>query len=382
MSHCPHCAVEVSERAIFCSECGKTVRCRECKDVLDANAKFCVSCGASVNSDNGAVTNDPTQAGAPKYNIIEYREDTRSRHFKAQVTDHAVDAMGGHLSLLMSRTVGSRPQRSERHPLDGPQSHPADLFDSIGDGEPAVNAVSDATAENQGQLPRAAIAPSGDAEAMKLIFQRNSEDKLILINPRLKQKNQRDYVSRLSVLFTYANEIEGRESVSRSEVTAQLSAAKILDSNAHRWLKTTDLLVIDGDQLRLSVPGHDYAKSVLKEIYDPNVETKWSLGSKPVTRSKRGSDTASSKAAEAGENGNSGRRAPRGTGVDSQVQELADEQFFSTDQPVAAVQVELESRGYKFEKWRITQALVRLTQKKLLKRNQNAQGELTFKARK
>jgi double zinc ribbon protein len=381
MSHCPHCTVEVSDRAIFCSECGKIVRCRECKDVLEANAKFCVSCGATVNSDNGAVTNDPTQAGTPKYNIIEYREDTRSRHFKAQVTDHAVDAMGGHLSLLMSRTVGSRPQRSERHPLDGPQSHPADLFDSIGNGEPAINTTSDATVENQGQLPRAAIAPSGDAEDMKLIFQRNL-DKLILINSRLKQKNQRDYVSRLSVLFTYANEIEGRESVPRSEVTAQLSAAKILDSNAHRWLKMTDLLVIDGDQLRLSVPGRDYAKSVLKEIHDPNVETKWSLGAKPVTRSKRSSDTASSKAAEAGEKGDSGRRARRGTGVYSQVQELADEQFFSTDQPVAAVQDELESRGYKFEKKRITQALVRLTQKKLLKRNQNAQGELTFKARK
>ena len=64
-------------------------------------------------------------------------------------------------------------------------------------------------------------------------------------------------------------------------------SAKVNDSNARKWIANSDLLSRDGNLIGLSVPGRERAQEVLRQVLDPNLETKWILGSKSSTRTSK-----------------------------------------------------------------------------------------------
>src|SRR5262245_37249876 len=383
MTLCIYCSAPLPERAAFCLECGKTARCRACKDLLERNAKFCVSCGAQITSMNAASSESTTASTLNSYNLIEYEEDTKSRRFKAQVTDRAIDAVGEHFSLFLTRRAGLPQKRSDRSAgeTSAPQ-YTDSTSNGLSEDPPEGEYYEIESQEPSRQSPRGILSASPDADQLKSVFQRNAENRLILINSRLKQKNQRACLARLSVLFTYADEIVGRDHIDRPEILSQLTVAKVLDSNARNWLKKTDLLAFDGDQVRLSIPGREFAKQILNEIDDQSIETKWSLGSKPIGRSRKQAGNDAKDSNDAKPSGTRTHRSQRGTGYRMQVRNLFDEGFFSSPRSALDVGTELKTRGHSFEKKRIGEVLVILAKENLLKRKQNEQGDWIYEERK
>jgi hypothetical protein len=72
-------------------------------------------------------------------------------------------------------------------------------------------------------------------------------------------------------------------------------------------------------------------------------------------------------------------RKARGTSYYSQVAKLITDSFFDQERSEDEVNAELVRRGYNFEKWRVREALVKLTKNETLSRDQNAAGEWLYK---
>jgi hypothetical protein len=223
-----------------------------------------------------------------------------------------------------------------------------------------------------------ALPPSTDLEVLHRIFRVAGDNKLKLRDSRLKQSNKGDYVKRLTALFLLAHELEGREEVPRTDLNAALSDAKIYDSNARTWMRETDHLERDGDSVRLALPGRDFAQKVLQEYTDPNIETKWSVGSKSRTRLTKKRAGVATEDEEATIEKNSHGRRPQGTSYTAKVTALFDAGFFTEGQTGKDVKEELQRQGFKFELRRISEALLNLTKKKKLTRNQNDSGEWVY----
>ncbi len=379
MHHCPSCRNELSERGFHCPSCGVQARCRECREILDLGAHFCVNCGASVgeaglhheHSNEGNATD-------PGYNIVEFEEDTRSRRFRAKVSDRAIDSISAPLTLILEQRMGVKAKRSRQH-LKTP--------DTIIDEKQLVLPGLDAGAESAKEQENTSVTepeeknslPGGsEAAQLKEIFRPTSDHKLKLHNPRLKQSSQIDFVERLSVLFLHAYELEERETVSRSDLNAVLSDAKVNNSNARKWIANSDLLSRDGNLIGLSVPGRERAQEVLRQVLDPNFETKWILGSKSNTRTSKESTKEEEDTGQAGSKPSRGRRS-RGTSYSAWVRKLADEGILKKGHTGREVLTELERRGHKFELRRINEALVKLTKSEVLSRRKDGSGAWVYR---
>jgi len=51
----------------------------------------------------------------PGYNIVEFEEDTRSRRFRAKVSDRAIDSISNPLTLILERRMGVKVKRGRQH---------------------------------------------------------------------------------------------------------------------------------------------------------------------------------------------------------------------------------------------------------------------------
>lgn len=181
------------------------------------------------------------------------------------------------------------------------------------------------------------------------------------------------------MLFLHAHELAGRETVLRTDLNEVLSDAKVYDGNARKWIANTNLLLRDSNSIGLSLPGRERAREVLQQILDPNIETKWTLGSKSRARvGKTGlREDGNEKQAEG--------KAPRGRrqkGAKTQVRKLFEEDFFSRKRTSKDIQSELEKRGYKFPAGRINEALLGSTQSEHLYRTKNEANHWVFQNKK
>jgi hypothetical protein len=216
--------------------------------------------------------------------------------------------------------------------------------------------------------------PAGSEESHLSNIFRSSGDSFRLINTRLKQKNKKDFVARVVVLFLYAHELANRNFVSRDDVKKLLEDVKVYDGNARKWLGTNVYTSRDGTDIELSVPGREFAKEVLIQFADPNIDTLWAVGTKGKSRKgAKGEDTP-----EPEEKTKRGRKAI-GSGYQSQIIKLFEDGFFKEAKTNVATRDELIKRGYKFEMKRINETLVRLTKKDTLMREKNETDDWTYK---
>ncbi|MCX6023261.1 MAG: hypothetical protein NTZ05_16350 [Chloroflexi bacterium] len=134
---------------------------------------------------------------------------------------------------------------------------------------------------------------SGREGQLSKVFRMDGEG-LKLIEYRLKAKTQLDYIQRLVVLFLCDHQQNGQERVARADVNALLSAATLNSGYARTWLAHNQDLVVDGNQLSLSMPGRERAALILAEVLDPNAPNTWPLSSRTQGRSIRKSHDESS----------------------------------------------------------------------------------------
>lgn len=370
MQYCPSCNNELSERALYCPICGAQAKCKVCRELLDPKANFCVSCGTPVG-EGSPVQRERTNyvRAESSHNIIEFNEDAKSRHFRAEVSDTAINSVSQPLAAFLGMRIGRPANRAQRQP--------GNLDEVITDGADDVRAYeSDPHPVIEGAK---ALPVHSDLEVLRRIFRRTGDNKLMLSDSDLKQQDsQRDFVKRLSVLFLYAHELEGQETVARADLHAALSDAKVYDSNARVWMKETNLIDLAENSVKLTLPGREYPRQVLKECLDPQIEGTWSLGSKTRQRGGKGRTADIEEEAEEGNKPQKARRT-RGDSYTAKVKMLFEDGFFTDGRTAIEVHAELDRRGFRFEVKRIREALLALTQKNHLTRNQAESGDWVYK---
>jgi hypothetical protein len=372
MQLCQSCQQELPEQGSFCPFCGAQTRCKACQEMLISNARFCVNCGASVN---GQTQTDPYNRGqdavSPAHNIIDYKEDKASRQLHTRFTDQAIGNLGDTINLLLT---GRGEVRAKPQYLN--QDDRTIVADSHQLTEKVTEANKNQSITQEGdKTPRTDVKEelSTDQKLLKEIFRAEANGNLTLINSRLKQSSQRDFVKRVTVLFLYALELDKKETIPRDNLSNLLTNLKVNDNNARYWISKNDYLVTVGDTISLARPGKDFAQEVLAQYVNSSHETTWTLESRSTGRTKKDKDSE--------ENGVEkpprGSRA-RGTSYKAKVTELVETGFFKREYSGDAVKSELERLGYKFPLTRINQALVIHVQKGTLTRREDDSGKWLY----
>lgn len=270
--NCPLCGDLLSERGNYCKACGGQARCMDCRAVLEPGAAACVECGTRVGQRGNSVpegTQVGTNAIAPNRNTISYHEDRSSRRLDASLTDDAMQGIGGILGDLFvqrgsARAIAARQMMTDHQVIEAQTELPL-----LPTGSPAISPPASPVATSQSLFR--------SAEELAELFTTDGE-KLELSDNRLKASNQSDYVRRLTYLFLYAHECQGRLSTTEDDLKAVLRENKVWDraGNAAKWLKRRIGVANDGeDRLKLTTPGREEAKKTLAQALDTNIADAW-----------------------------------------------------------------------------------------------------------
>ena len=280
--NCPFCNTSLPLRAIFCKSCTKQVRCKTCKDLLEPDSLVCISCGTRVGEgENLSVVKEPTKpALISNMNTLEFDETRSGRSLRATLTDEAVGHLSDPFGMFIAGRITDRTQRS-RQPLSPVFREIITEHDQL--PSPVVSE------SNRQQTDRETVTPnqghSTDKDKLQRVFRREGEQ-LRLHESRLKATSKLDAGRRLTYLLLYAYESEGRDSVSREDVTEALRKADLFDSNSSRWIgNSPDLYVDDKNAVSLRQPGQERAREVLEEVFDPEIPNAWTLGTSKVPAS-------------------------------------------------------------------------------------------------
>lgn len=248
---CFNCNKEVTTKGnyFFCANCLVQIKCKSCGELLLRDARGCTSCGAPI------VETEIMGAGA--VNKIEFEQKGDSKKFMASFTNHIgeslVQSLGG-LFIGSGGKLSSNPFAPKFVTPGNPKQHKKDiqheeayLVNSLGDSE--LN------------------------EILKLIF-RVDDDKLILINQRVKHSGKRDQAIRISLLLLYAYALIEQKQILRSTLNDVLEHAKVYDTNFKGWIANCDEIskLDSGAKLELSLPGTNAAKAIIQEIADDAIE--------------------------------------------------------------------------------------------------------------
>ena len=116
-----------------------------------------------------------------------------------------------------------------------------------------------------------------------------------------------DFVRRLTYLFLYAHELEGRETVTDKDLIAVLNDAKVIDAfgNARNWIKNSPELLIEGENVGLSVPGRERAREVIAQLLNNEIDGTWTLAN--LSRAS-GAKTSSATAKDGAQGSKTGQR--------------------------------------------------------------------------
>ncbi|MEW6058490.1 MAG: hypothetical protein AB1540_17985 [Bdellovibrionota bacterium] len=176
---------------------------------------------------------------------------------EAHFTDTAVESMSNALSAFIVGSINERIPKAHRRSLPpaGTEIRDESIFDADIHDHPDIPPTEE----------------SDHARILK-IFRKNGE-RLELEDPRVKEKSNLDKAKRITHLFLYAHDLEGRPRVPRSELTDVLNAASVNDGNTRHWIKkaVSKTLVQEGDTIGLNAAGRDEARKFLIEIFDPSV---------------------------------------------------------------------------------------------------------------
>lgn len=291
---CYNCNQPISQKATyyFCSKCLSQVRCKSCGELLEKGDLGCSNCGTPIitgRDENKAV------------NSIEFEQKGNNKRFVANFTDtvgeNLVASLGG---LFLGTGAVYRPQENPFTQLKGTQLPLP----------PASKAKIDLNIEDA-----IIVEPSNDElNALLVKIFENENDKLSLINSRVKHSGKRDQAIRITILLLYAYFLTGRKQVKRGDVQDILQGAAVYDNNFIGWLsKCDEIKKVDGDLLELNLPGKEIAIEILKEFGNQNIEKGSvyfsALGKSSKGRSKKtksdGTGSSESSTTTKGSNSNS-----------------------------------------------------------------------------
>lgn len=282
---CFSCQKQLPNRGNFCPQCGIQVRCKECQDVLEANARACVMCGTLVGQGTGSIPTMRVDGSSQSFNTLKIVEvvnkDGRSREVHVQATNEAVGEMRVFLDdYRKQQALSDGDGGSESDGFEHTEIKKIGQSSTVPSVEDDIANLSKGTEQNKEvvQETTAAVLSSseqkGGRELIKQVFSFEN-DHFRLKEPRLKAENKKDYAKRLSCLLVLAYEVAGKETATRKALNEILKKHKVLDPNSIGWISKCSELEKDGESIRLNNPGYELASKALNEIFDPNVKTKW-----------------------------------------------------------------------------------------------------------
>ena len=110
-----------------------------------------------------------------------------------------------------------------------------------------------------------------DAERLRDVF-RYDGDQIHLDITDFKSKGKLDRAKRLTFVYLYAHELEGRQGVKREDLKKLLDELSLWDANYRKWLSEEATLAKDATSgtIRLRVPARESARAILGQLFDPN----------------------------------------------------------------------------------------------------------------
>lgn len=316
MQQCPACHHNLPDRKdlVYCPKCLTQLWCKNksCKALLELDAVGCVVCGTPIG-EAGITTNTSPQthhingiANLP-INTIEFVEASKSysRSFKAALTNEVGTSIGSALiTAIGERTsiVTSGNDRAKRQNIHPVETQQLPLFELNQSHDEALVDVSS-------QHTLASAKSKSDADKLRQVFRYNGEQ-LRLMETRLKAHSKLDAASRLTYLFLYAHELEGRPEISRTVLNEELKKVGLYDSNASNWINHSPELFREEDRVGLQKSGREEAQKILEEVLDSNIPNKWTLnpagGTRGAKSNTKGDDNSAESSVKNGSRKNNG----------------------------------------------------------------------------
>jgi len=247
---CFNCNQELpnKENYYFCLKCLTQIRCKNCNELLLKDAIGCINCGTPIKE---------TQSYSGAINTVEFEQKGNNKKFVANFTDHVGENLVASLGGLF---LSPNPNKSNQNPFI------------------QVRGVQLPLVSGKKESPAAEYTQVIDAEeddlntALTKIF-KTEEDKLVLINQRLKQNGKRDHAIRIALVSLYAYTLTGKPQIKRNSIAEILQSAAVHDNNYLTWLsKCDEIKKVDNELLELNLPGRDAAIEILKEFVNSSVE--------------------------------------------------------------------------------------------------------------
>lgn len=250
---CYNCSHPIPEKVnyYFCSKCLSQVKCKSCGEVLEMDDLGCSNCGTPI-----AVKKDANKA----INSIEFEQKGNNKRFVASFTDNVGENLVSSLGGLFLGTNSF--SKSAQNPFSNKK----------------VQQLSSAPmpkAKNEANIEDAVLVDQNTEDLPSLLTKifEFEDEKISLVNSRVKHSGKRDQAIRITLLMMYAYSLTGKKHVKRTEVVDVLQGAAVYDNNFVGWLsKCDEIKKVESDILELNLPGRDAAIEVLKEFGDAGVE--------------------------------------------------------------------------------------------------------------
>lgn len=308
MQSCFSCSSGLSERGYHCPNCGIQVRCKQCKELLELNARACVMCGMKIGEESPGEALGANSGVAHNFNTLTiddyFTPKSRHRKLNARFSDIAAEKLGDVLITHAANRMEDdwRINHKSQPPPLNRQPKPLPLFEApqVTEAETEsgfIQGKSEALDPLQGSekliLAEAVQVQPGSTRISKLIS--FDGENFRLEEPRLKAQGKLDYAKRLSCLFVFAHETLGKRTVTRSALNALLKKYDLLDPHTITWITNCLELEKDGDDIRLIRPGRDLVNLVLDQIEDSEKDVGWLPGTSSVRKGDGRQESATTK---------------------------------------------------------------------------------------
>lgn len=274
MNNCIYCSAILSAKGVFCPQCAKQSKCKNCSELLEVNAKACAVCGTIIGEGNSIVAIPITNNFDNIFELVETFEiegRKNTRNMRLGCSNEAVSNFG---DFVERRIKGIQTIGDKRNSNDNPNSKnalpPAESGEDFEQNQDSVEIP---------QAPNPDINNSSEIEVLHQIF-RKYENRWKLDEIELQAKNKLDYARRITFLFLYLNDLEGRSKISRSELNSILEDSTVYDGNFRGWLsKERSIDKNDDETLTLNAGGRRKAKECIKDLSESAVAKPWLPGS-------------------------------------------------------------------------------------------------------
>ena len=185
--NCPICNQDLPEKAKFCYKCKNQVVCHKCEELLLNGAEMCVYCGTSIDKKTSST------------NKFELKEDKESRSVIATFSDNTADSLVNALTHLFS---------ASKYGTSIPSRQIQDI---------AIEERNDVLTPTTRPIIPQDTDTSPEQELLEMVFQYRGEE-LLLHETELKGTSRSNYVARLILLYLLYMQLNGAESVLRSDL--------------------------------------------------------------------------------------------------------------------------------------------------------------------